>query len=74
MIRRLLLCSAFLLVACQGSSDGGSVTSETHFLTACESGCGDELSCIEAVCTQACDSDDACARQAFGKDRAQRYG
>ncbi len=56
----LLLAGA----SCGESRAGGD--SETHFLRRCADECGDGLSCICGICTQACDDDLACSSLAPG--------
>ncbi|WP_437632397.1 alpha/beta hydrolase family esterase [Sorangium sp. So ce854] len=50
-----------------GCRDIGPQTgSETNFLTSCDAGCGDGLSCICGVCTRVCSAADECAALASG--------
>lgn len=39
--------------ACAGQT-GPSIGSESHFLRICDGTCGEELSCIQGLCTQSC--------------------
>ncbi|WP_437732481.1 alpha/beta hydrolase family esterase [Sorangium sp. So ce1335] len=59
------VAGAVLLVP--GCRDMGPRTgSETNFLTSCDAGCGDGLSCICGVCTRVCSAADQCAALASG--------
>lgn len=50
-------------LACSKSAMPDTHGGETHFLSHCESECGDGLACVCGVCTSACDGAAAC--QAF---------
>ncbi len=60
------LFAASLVGACIASDDSPSqpsLDSESHFLRACETGCGEGLSCVCGVCTIECGDDTACVDQ-----------
>jgi hypothetical protein len=61
--KRNLLWLSFACVAlgaCAKTSTSAGGSSETHFLMSCDADCGAGLECVCGVCTEPCDSDDAC--------------
>lgn len=62
-IRNLLWLSfaCVALGACAKTSTSSGGSSETHFLMSCDADCGAGLECVCGVCTEPCDSNDACA-------------
>lgn len=61
-LRALVLCaSCALFFACADANDGTEIGSETHFLSACDGGCGADAECVCGVCTKRCEHDAACS-------------
>lgn len=58
--------AALLASACRDL--GPQTGSETNFLTSCDAGCGDGLSCICGVCTRACSAEGECAALTSGAE------